>query len=87
MSADIISFTSRRDRKRRVSDFLASASPPDDLVMDHVDTAPCEVLRHCEEQSDEAIHLSPHAAPWIASRSLSSGARSRDPLARYDGWR
>jgi hypothetical protein len=25
------------------------------------------------------------AAPWIASRSLSSGARSRDPLARNDG--
>ena len=23
---------------------------------------------------------------WIASRSLSSGARSRDPLARNDGW-
>jgi hypothetical protein len=24
------------------------------------------------------------AAPWIASRSLSSGAHSRDPLARND---
>jgi len=23
--------------------------------------------------------------PWIASRSLSSGAHSRDPLARNDG--
>jgi hypothetical protein len=23
---------------------------------------------------------------WIASRSLSSGAHSRDPLARNDGW-
>src|SRR6266404_6663170 len=37
--------------------------------------------RHCEEQRDEAIHSS-LAAPWIASRSLSSGAHSRDPLAR-----
>src|SRR5712675_2223801 len=27
------------------------------------------------------------AARWIASRSLSSGARSRDPLARNDGFR
>jgi hypothetical protein len=27
----------------------------------------------------------PLAALWIASRSLSSGARSRDPLARNDG--
>jgi hypothetical protein len=27
----------------------------------------------------------PLAAPWIASRSLSSGAHSRDPLARNDG--
>jgi len=26
----------------------------------------------------------PLAATWIASRSLSSGARSRDPLARND---
>src|SRR3977135_2981817 len=27
----------------------------------------------------------PYAARWIASRSLSSGAHSRDPLARNDG--
>jgi len=27
----------------------------------------------------------PLAASWIASRSLSSGARSRDPLDRNDG--
>jgi hypothetical protein len=26
-----------------------------------------------------------YAAKWIASRSLSSGAHSRDPLARNDG--
>jgi DNA-binding Lrp family transcriptional regulator len=26
-----------------------------------------------------------HAVTWIASRSLSSGAHSRDPLARNDG--
>src|SRR5258708_34560752 len=41
--------------------------------------------RHCEERSDEAIHSSPVAA-WIASRSLSSGAHSRYPLARNDGY-
>src|SRR6202022_475889 len=40
--------------------------------------------RHCEEQSDEAIHLQPCPTLWIASRSLSSGAHSRDPLARND---
>src|ERR1700688_4083113 len=40
--------------------------------------------RHCEEQSDEAIHTS-LADPRIASWSLSSGAHSRDPLARNDG--
>src|SRR6266404_6457711 len=39
--------------------------------------------RHCEEQSDEAIH-SYFAATLIASRSLPSGAHSRDPLARND---
>jgi hypothetical protein len=39
--------------------------------------------RHCEAQRDEAIH-SCFAARWIASRSLSSGAHSRDPLARND---
>src|SRR6266702_2334554 len=41
--------------------------------------------RHCEERSDEAIHLSAYKARWIASRSPSSGAHSRDPLARNDG--
>jgi hypothetical protein len=41
--------------------------------------------RHCEERSDEAIRTSV-LARWLASRSLSSGARSRDPLARNDGF-
>ena len=42
--------------------------------------------RHCEEhlrRSNPAFFLA--AQSWIASRSLSSGARSRDPLARNDG--
>jgi hypothetical protein len=38
-----------------------------------------------EGGSDEAIQLSALVHQWIASRSLSSGARSRDPLARNDG--
>src|SRR6266481_1377262 len=33
----------------------------------------------------EATKQSIFAAPWIASWSLSSGAHSRDPLARNDG--
>jgi hypothetical protein len=33
--------------------------------------------RHCEEQSDEAIHSFRWQTSWIASRSLSSGAHSR----------
>jgi hypothetical protein len=33
--------------------------------------------------ADKAIH-SRYAVLWIASRSLSSGAHSRDPLARND---
>jgi hypothetical protein len=37
---------------------------------------------HCEEQSDDAIQR--QAGLWIASRSPSSGAHSRDPLARND---
>src|SRR5579863_170073 len=41
--------------------------------------------RYCEERSDEAIQpFVPHLLRWIASRSLSSGAHSRDPLARND---
>ncbi len=47
-------------------------------------TASAEARRaKAEGGSDEAIH-SYFAAPWIASRSLSSGAHSRDPLARND---
>ncbi|MDR3486464.1 MAG: hypothetical protein P4M05_16335, partial [Bradyrhizobium sp.] len=47
----------------------------------------CQQLkrRHCEERSDEAIHSCFLVALWIASRSLSSGVHSRDPLARNDG--
>ena len=50
--------------------------------------------RHClrqtrsvcaRERSDRSNPLIRYAALWIASRSLSSGARSRDPLARNDG--
>jgi hypothetical protein len=44
----------------------------------------CFVVRHCEERSDEAIQDF-FAELWIASWSLSSGAHSRDPLARNDG--
>jgi hypothetical protein len=42
-------------------------------------------IRHCEERSDEATQTASLGTLWIASRSLSSGARSRDPLARNDG--
>jgi len=43
-----------------------------------------DACRHCEEQGDEAIQIFFTARFWIASRSLSSGAHSRDPLARND---
>jgi len=35
-------------------------------------------------ETDEAIQLSQRITFWIASWSLSSGAHSRDPLARND---
>jgi hypothetical protein len=37
--------------------------------------------------SDAKQSSSPWKKEWIASRSLSSGAHSRDPLARNDGTR
>jgi hypothetical protein len=40
------------------------------------------VIASAAKQSILAFFL---AARWIASRSLSSGARLRDPLARNDG--
>jgi hypothetical protein len=53
------------------------------------------LLRHCEERSDEAIHsflrhgllrrARNDGEAWIASRSLSTSARLRDPVARNDG--
>jgi hypothetical protein len=48
MSAEIIRFIRGPKRDREHSDFptiaFRSAARPDDLVMDHVDTAPCEYL-------------------------------------------
>jgi hypothetical protein len=41
--------------------------------------------RHCEERSDRSNPFFVSAASWIASRSPSSGAHPRDPLARNDG--
>jgi hypothetical protein len=43
--------------------------------------------REAFAQGSEATKQSilPRAVKWIASRSLSSGAHSRDPLARNDG--
>lgn len=43
MNAQIIPITPRRDRKRGVIHFSIPA-PPDDLMMDHADTAPCEYV-------------------------------------------
>jgi hypothetical protein len=44
MSADIIPFIPRRGSKRGLTGFSAPAAVPDDLVMDHADTAPCEYV-------------------------------------------
>jgi hypothetical protein len=53
MSADIIRFIPRPDTARERTDFptiaFRSAVKPDDLVMDHVDTAPCE---HAPAEND-----------------------------------
>ena len=43
MSAQIIPFIPRRGRKCGAFDFSIPV-PPDDLVMDHADTAPCEYV-------------------------------------------
>jgi hypothetical protein len=54
VSADIIRFIPRPNRKTGLTDFptiaFRSAVQPDDLAMDHVDTSPCEYVPcHCEE--------------------------------------
>src|SRR5258708_26301634 len=78
------------------ADAAPVAEVPDNMGFQTCLTLPGKlILRHCEEQlvrrsstseggSDEAIHSSSWGL-WIASRSLSSGAHSRDPLARNDG--
>jgi hypothetical protein len=42
--------------------------------------------RHCEEHLRRSNPFFLRAVAWIASRSLSSGAHSRDPVARNDGF-
>src|SRR4030081_2919853 len=56
------------------SNVSVTLSPPVVVMM-----MPCG-SRHGEERSDEAIDTC-FVAIWIASRSLSTGARIRDPLA------
>ena len=59
MSAQIIPFAPRRDRKRSVISFSNPATSPDDLVMDHVDTAPCEYV--APEERDSVVIENIHA--------------------------
>ena len=52
MSAEIVQFIPRENRRSRPNDVATefrSAIGPDDLTMDHVDTAPCEYVSSCEE--------------------------------------
>ena len=58
MSADIIPFIPRRNRKNSFNDLSASVSPPEDLVMDHADTAPCEHVwpEECDPASPENVN-------------------------------
>ena len=42
MSAVIIPFVARRQRQKILAGFSAPTAAPDELVMDHVDTSPCE---------------------------------------------
>ena len=42
----------------------------------------CRFRRLCEERSRRSNPFFQSSVRWIASRSLSSGAHSRDPLAR-----
>ena len=45
MSAEIIPFVPRvRSRPDETPNFFGSPLQADDLVMDHADTAPCEIL-------------------------------------------
>jgi hypothetical protein len=57
VSAEIIPFTPRPKRGSGPTDFSAasrSAIRPDDLTMDHADTAPCEYLWPCEDRYRES---------------------------------
>lgn len=58
MSAEIIPFIPRPNRRNGLADFPGtsrSAIGPDDLTMDHADTAPCEYIRPCEERYDASL--------------------------------
>ncbi|WP_213741585.1 hypothetical protein [Bradyrhizobium sp. dw_411] len=59
MNALIIPFVPRRDRKRHTIGFSIPAPPPDDLVMDHADTAPCEYV--APEEGDAVFVENIHA--------------------------
>jgi hypothetical protein len=57
VSAEIIPFTPRPNRGSGPTDFPAasrSAIRPDDLTMDHADTAPCEYLWPSAGRSEES---------------------------------
>jgi hypothetical protein len=74
MSAEIVRLIPRRkrhhDRQPSVVRVMAhpSVEKPDDLIMDHFDTSPCEYVPcPCEHESDQAIRfcLSSRCAVWL----------------------
>jgi hypothetical protein len=55
VSAEIIPFVprARRERQSNESELFRSQTRADDLVMDHPDTAPCEILPAHEPCEDD----------------------------------
>ena len=76
MTADIVPFIPRRDRKSVLTDFSAPTAAPDDLVMDHVDTSPCAyVLSTVMPGLVRGIHaLTPCRTKEVDGRAQASGS-------------
>jgi len=67
--------------RSEIRDATVIETAPDCAAL-HPGYAAPSSLREAKRRSNP---LSPLLWLWIASRSLSAGARSRDPLARNDG--
>gem|GEM_PF-3447379 len=87
MSAKILQFVSKAQRDRSRDEFanvFRSKAAPDDLVMDHADTAPCECIGPGEPWTGSDPFADPAEASTVDRREARVDEAKADKMPRRE---